>query len=69
MHELISNRGAPGKVRTARRALKAEVSGDESAVSGAQCLKCAAPRVHRHAGPLGRRPPCNRISYFGYCVS
>ena len=30
MHELISNRGASAKIRTARRARKAEVSGDES---------------------------------------
>ena len=69
MHELISNRGASDAIQTARRPRKAEVSGDESAVSGAQCLKCAAPRVHRHAGHLGHRPPCNRTSCFGYCVS
>jgi hypothetical protein len=31
MHELISNRGASTKIWTARRARKAEVSGDESA--------------------------------------
>ena len=30
MHELISNRGASAKIRTARRARKAEVSGHES---------------------------------------
>ena len=30
MHELISNRGASASIRTARRARKAEVSGDES---------------------------------------
>jgi len=30
MHELISNRSASAKIRTARRAQKAEVSGDES---------------------------------------
>ena len=30
MHELISNRGASGEIRTARRARNAEVSGDES---------------------------------------
>ena len=30
MHELVSNRGAAAKIRTARRPRKAEVSGDES---------------------------------------
>ena len=30
MHELMSNRGASGEIRTARRAQDAEVSGDES---------------------------------------
>ncbi len=30
LHELISNRGASGEIRTARRPRKAEVSGDES---------------------------------------
>jgi hypothetical protein len=30
MHELINNRGASAKIRTARRPRKAEVSGDES---------------------------------------
>jgi hypothetical protein len=41
---------------------------NESAVSGAQCLKYAAPRVHGRAGHLGRQPPCDRASGFGYCV-
>ena len=30
MHELMSNRGASGEIRTARKAQDAEVSGDES---------------------------------------
>ena len=38
MHELISNRVASAKIRTARRARKAEVSGDESGGGASRSL-------------------------------
>ena len=53
MHELISNRGASTKIRTAPRARDAEVSGDESggALSlGLRVEPAVAPRRRRRDG-------------------
>ena len=43
MHEHINNRGASGKIRTAWRARKAEVSGNESESSHFTWIRDAEP--------------------------
>jgi hypothetical protein len=53
VHELISNRGASARIRTARRARNAEVSGDESGRGASRSLMdtlipftCQTPPAH-----------------------